>query len=62
MSALIIIPADELRVMLQTAVREGVQAVLAEARTTGADEEGYLAVQRAAEFADVHPARASRPS
>jgi len=55
MSALVVLPADELRALLQTAVREGVRAALAEARTTRDEEEGYLAIQRAAKFADVHP-------
>src|SRR5258708_2117539 len=41
--------------MLDAAVRDGVRAVLAEARTTSPEEDGYLSVQKAATLADVHP-------
>ncbi len=55
MSPLVIIPAEELQAMLDAAVLRGVRAALAEARPAAAEEDGYLSVQRAADFADVHP-------
>jgi excisionase family DNA binding protein len=54
-SSLVIIPPEDLRAMLQAAVREGIRVALAQARAGGAEEDGYLSVQRAADYADVHP-------
>jgi excisionase family DNA binding protein len=55
MSALIIIPPEELRALLVEVVREEVRAALADARATNSEEDGYLSVQKAAALADVHP-------
>ncbi len=55
MSAFVIVPQEELQAMLDAAVLKGARAVLAEARSANTEEDGYLCVQKAAAFADVHP-------
>jgi excisionase family DNA binding protein len=55
MSPLVIIPAEELQAMLDAAILKAVRAALAENQTTATEEDGYLSVQKAADFADVHP-------
>ncbi len=55
MTTLTITLPEELREMLRAIVREEIRAALADVRPTGAEQDAYLSVSKAAAFVDVHP-------